>query len=107
MVTPKLRPASSRSLRRGTLRGTWGFGSRPTARGATVLADAVPHPAQLDRPDWDFAFDDDPVESTKTRAALVHQLVRGDDHVVCGHFPGTGIGRIASRDGRTVWEESS
>jgi glyoxylase-like metal-dependent hydrolase (beta-lactamase superfamily II) len=75
--------------------------------GATILADAVPHPAQLDRPDWDFAFDDDPVESTKTRAALVEELVRGDDLVVCGHFPGTGIGRIASRDGRTVWEESS
>ena len=85
------------------------MGLRISSEGAeaTILADGVPHPAQLDHPDWVFAFDDDRVESTTTRAALVGELIRGDGLVVCGHFPGGGIGRIATREGRTVWQDAT
>ena len=85
------------------------MGLRISSNGAeaVVLADAVPHPAQLDHPDWVFAFDDDRVESTTTRVALVDELIRGDGLVICGHFPGAGIGRIATRAGSHVWEPAT
>ena len=58
----------------------------------------------LDRPEWVFAFDDADGASV-TRAELVGELVDSDTYVVCGHYPGSGIGRIVSRAGRVVWEE--
>lgn len=74
---------------------------------ATILGDVAPHPALLDRPEWRFAFDENQEQSEAVRAALVEELRHGDGLVVCGHYPGTGIGRIARRDGRIVWEEAS
>jgi glyoxylase-like metal-dependent hydrolase (beta-lactamase superfamily II) len=71
---------------------------------ATVIADVVPHPALLDHPEWVFAFDDDSVGNAPTRAALVAELAAGDGLVVCGHYPGSGIGRLVTREGRVVWE---
>jgi hypothetical protein len=40
-------------------------------------------------------------------AALVEQLERRDGLVVCGHYPGSGIGRLHDRDGRIIWEEAN
>lgn len=74
---------------------------------ATVIADVVPHPALLDHPEWVFAFDEDAQQSARFRASLVEDLLRDGGLVVCGHFPGSGIGRIAEHDGRVVWEEVS
>lgn len=76
------------------------------SRGATaeLIADIAPHPALLDRPEWAFAFDDVDGASI-TRAKLVGELVDSDTYAVCGHYPGSGIGRIVSRAGRVVWEE--
>jgi glyoxylase-like metal-dependent hydrolase (beta-lactamase superfamily II) len=73
---------------------------------AMFLADAVPHPALLDRPEWVFAFDEDAAESASTRSELVDSVARGDPVVICGHFPGSGIGRLEGRDGRVVWSEA-
>ncbi len=70
---------------------------------AIAIADIVPHPALLDRPEWVFAYDDMP--QTETRAELVREVVDTDVVVICGHFPGSGIGRVLTRDGRAIWEE--
>lgn len=78
----------------------WSSGSE-----ALILADAVPHPAQLQHPDWRFAFDDDPVQSARTRGTLVGDLEHSNCLVVCGHYPGSGIGRVVTRGERKVWEE--
>jgi hypothetical protein len=51
-----------------------------------------------------FSFDD--VPQTTTRGELVEQLVDTDCLIVCGHFPGSGIGRALKREGRVVWEEA-
>jgi glyoxylase-like metal-dependent hydrolase (beta-lactamase superfamily II) len=75
--------------------------------GATILGDVAPHPALLDRPGWRFAFDEDQERSEAVRGALVEELIEGGGLVVCGHYPGTGIGRLAARDGRVVWEQES
>jgi len=72
---------------------------------AVAIADIAPHPALLDRTEWVFAYDE--VEQTPTRAALVQEVVDTDVLVVCGHFPGTGIGRVVTRDGRVIWEEAA
>jgi len=72
--------------------------------GATLIGDVVPHPALLDRPEWGFAFDADSAQNAHTRARLVAELVEGGDLVVCGHYPGNGIGRLVTRAGRVLWE---
>lgn len=72
-----------------------------------LVADAVPHPALADQPDWVFDWDRDPELATRTRRALVEELVDSDTLVVCGHYPAGGIGRFRTRDGRVVWEPAS
>jgi hypothetical protein len=64
----------------------------------------MPHPALLDRPEWVFAFDE--LEQTSTRTQLIEELADKDSIVVCGHYPGSGIGRVVTRDGRVLWEEA-
>lgn len=74
---------------------------------ATILGDAIVHPAFLDHPEWSFAFDADDQTARRTRAALVADLVDDPGLVVCGHYPGTGIGRLATRDSLVTWEAAA
>jgi glyoxylase-like metal-dependent hydrolase (beta-lactamase superfamily II) len=83
--------------------GHMGVSIRSGDARAELIADIAPHPALLDQPAWAFAYDD--IEQTSTRAELVEEVLDTDCVVVCGHFPGSGIGRVVSRDGRVVWEE--
>ena len=71
-----------------------------------LIADTAVHPALLDRPDWVYAADGDPAVCAETRRALLPELVDRDMLVACGHYPGSGIGRVVTRDGRVVWEEA-
>lgn len=70
---------------------------------AVAISDIAPHPALFDRPEWVFAFDD--MEQTQTRAEIVREVVDTDVVVICSHFPGSGIGRVLTHDGRVIWEE--
>jgi glyoxylase-like metal-dependent hydrolase (beta-lactamase superfamily II) len=72
---------------------------------AMLLADTAVHPALLNEPDWVYAADGDPPACAETRHRLYPELVDRDVLVACGHYPGTGIGRVVTRDGRIVWEE--
>jgi glyoxylase-like metal-dependent hydrolase (beta-lactamase superfamily II) len=74
---------------------------------AVVLGDVSLHPALLDRPEWVFVHDDDAAENESTRRALLAELVDRDVVAICGHYPGTGIGRVITRDGRVIWEPES
>jgi len=62
-----------------------------------VLGDVAVHPAQLARPDLVYVFDADPERSATTRGHVLSAY--GDRVLACGHFPGSGFGRIV--DG--VW----
>ena len=62
-----------------------------------VLGDVAVHPAQLSRPGLAYVFDADAERSTRTREEVL--AAYGDRILACGHFPGTGFGRLA--DG--VW----
>jgi glyoxylase-like metal-dependent hydrolase (beta-lactamase superfamily II) len=53
---------------------------------ALLIGDAAPHPAQLDHPDWSFAFDEDHERSEETRRRLLEGL--GDEVVFSSHLPG-------------------
>ena len=72
---------------------------------ALLLTDCAVHPALLEQPDWFYVSDGDPAQSAVTRHALLPDLVDRDVIVVCGHYPGSGIGRVVTREGRTVWDE--
>ena len=69
-----------------------------------LIADAVPHPMMLDRPEIELVADLDPGAGTTTRCALVPELVDEPVLTICGHYPGSGIGRALTRDGHAVWE---
>ena len=73
---------------------------------AVLLADVAVHPALLEEPGWVYVSDGDPAQSAETRRSLLPELVDRDVLVACGHYPGSGIGRIVTRDGRIVWEEA-
>ena len=77
------------------------------ASDALLLADTAVHPALLDRPAWVYVSDLDPDTATATRRSLLPELVDRDVLAVCGHYPGSGIGRVVRRDGHVVWEELS
>jgi glyoxylase-like metal-dependent hydrolase (beta-lactamase superfamily II) len=71
---------------------------------AVLIADAIPHSMMLDRPEIVFLYDVDPDAGVATRRTLVAELVDQPVLTVCGHYPGSGIGRAVTRDGRVVWE---
>ena len=114
---PSRASTSRRCWARSSSRRAWWPSRRPATRSGAhgpaarldegiSLADVAVHPALLDHPEWVFAFDDDSVANAPTRAALVAELAAGDGLVVCGHYPGSGIGRLVTREGRVVWEET-
>ena len=89
---------------RGHYPGHMGLRIRSGKVEAIAIGDIAPHPALLDRPEWVFAYDDMP--QTETRAALVQEVVDTEVVVICGHYPGSGIGRVVTREGHVVWEEA-
>lgn len=72
---------------------------------AMLLADTAVHPALLHEPEWVYVADGDPAVCAETRHRLLPELVDRDLVVACGHYPGSGIGRVVTRDSRVVWEE--
>ena len=74
---------------------------------AVLLADTAVHPALLHEPEWVYVADGDPAACADTRRALLPELVDRDVLVACGHYPGTGIGRVVTREGRVIWEEAT
>lgn len=74
---------------------------------AVLLADIAVHPAMLHEPKLRYVSDLDHAACAETRRALLPELVDRDVVVACGHYPGTGIGRVVTRDGRIVWDEVS
>jgi glyoxylase-like metal-dependent hydrolase (beta-lactamase superfamily II) len=74
---------------------------------AVLLADTAVHPGMLDRPELGYVSDVDGPTSIETRRATIPGLVDRDVLVACGHYPGSGIGHVMSRDGRVVWEEAA
>lgn len=74
---------------------------------AVLIADAAGHPALLDQPDWPFVGDGDRARSAATRRALVDEVLGTETLVICGHYPGSGIGRLETRNGRVTWVEAS
>jgi glyoxylase-like metal-dependent hydrolase (beta-lactamase superfamily II) len=71
---------------------------------AVLIADTAVHPMLLHEPDAVYVSDADPTDCGGTRRALLPELVDEDVLVVCGHYPGGGIGRVVTRAGRVVWE---
>src|SRR3954470_11610781 len=74
---------------------------------ALVIGDAAPHPALLDECGWHFRYDPDAPLASATRAALVAAVADTDTLVVCGHYPGSGIGHVVRSGGRVQWREAA
>ena len=84
--------------------GHMGLRLESAGQTAVLLADTAVHPALLHEPDWPYVSDGDPSLCSETRQALLPELVDRDVVVACGHYPGSGIGRILRRNDRVVWE---
>ena len=48
-----------------------------------IVADAVPHPAQLDHPEWTFAYDEDLQLAVETRRRIIDEF--GDRTIYLSH----------------------
>jgi glyoxylase-like metal-dependent hydrolase (beta-lactamase superfamily II) len=57
-----------------------------------ILGDVAVHPAQLARPDLVYVSDADAERSARTRAEVLS--AHGERILACGHYPGSGFGRI-------------
>jgi glyoxylase-like metal-dependent hydrolase (beta-lactamase superfamily II) len=57
-----------------------------------IMGDVAVHPAQLARPGLVYVSDDDADRSAQTREQALS--AHGDRILACGHFPGSGFGRI-------------
>ncbi len=86
--------------------GHLGLRLESAGRTALIAADAAVQPAMLDDPGRRYVSDDDHVTAVATRRALVARLVDTETLVACGHYDGSGIGRIVRRDASIVWEEA-
>jgi glyoxylase-like metal-dependent hydrolase (beta-lactamase superfamily II) len=99
----ELGPGVMARLLSGHYPGHMGVSIRSEGASAELIGDIAPHPALLERPEWVFVFDD--VEQTATRSRLIEEVCDTDCVVVCGHFPGSGIGWVVTSDDGVVWEE--
>ena len=50
---------------------------------AVIVADAVPHPAQVDHPEWTFGYDADPELAVDTRRRILDEF--GDREIFLSH----------------------
>jgi glyoxylase-like metal-dependent hydrolase (beta-lactamase superfamily II) len=71
---------------------------------AVLIADAAVNPMLLEEPERTYISDGDREVCASTRRDLVPELLDRDVLTVCGHYPGGGIGRVVTRNGRVVWE---
>ena len=74
------------------------------ASAAGVLLADVTVPAMLDRPELAYISDIDGALSVATPPEILPALVDRNLLVACGHYPGSGIGRVVSRGDTIVWE---
>jgi glyoxylase-like metal-dependent hydrolase (beta-lactamase superfamily II) len=74
---------------------------------AILIGDAAPNPLQLQETGERFLYESDPATAAVARARLLEEVVDRDVLVVCGHYPGGGIGRVTRLDERVVWEEAA
>jgi glyoxylase-like metal-dependent hydrolase (beta-lactamase superfamily II) len=51
---------------------------------AAIVADAVPHPAQYEHPEWRFGYDEEPEVAVETRRRILREV--GDRELWCSHF---------------------
>ena len=86
---PSWHPAWSPSTRPGHLPGHM---SVRVGDELVILGDVAVHPAQLARPRLVYVSDDDADRSARTREEALSAY--GDRILACGHFPGSGFGRI-------------
>jgi glyoxylase-like metal-dependent hydrolase (beta-lactamase superfamily II) len=73
-------------------------------RQALVAGDVVVHPAQVDEPAWNIAFDVDKAQAAFTRHMLLDWAEADGLIVAAGHIPGSGLGHVMrGDDGRRRW----
>ena len=100
---PELFAADSRCLPTGCflIRGSDDSGDAE----AVLVVEMAVDPARLAEPDLVYDLDGDSTLCAATRRALLPELGPRDVLVACGHYPESGIGRLATEDGGVVWEE--
>ena len=71
---------------------------------AIILGDALVHPAQVEHPDWGFAFDFDGETAVRTRNSLLDRIEAEGLVLSACHFPEPGFGRVVRLEGRRLWQ---
>lgn len=70
---------------------------------AMFSGDAVHHPLQIERPEWNSVFDAFADQARASRRWLLSQAAQREAAVFTAHFPSTAAGRIAKRTDAYHW----
>ena len=66
---------------------------------ALVTGDVIHHPLQLVRPEWSCRACEDPVQSAKTRIAMLERVADTNTLLCPAHFPSPTMGHVVSASG--------
>lgn len=69
------------------------------------IVDAAHHPVQVAHPEWSPGFDADTSKSVPSRRMLFERAVAENIPVLTYHFAYPGIGRVAHKGDRLVWQQ--
>ena len=70
---------------------------------AVIVGDALIHPIQVDTPEWNSRYDQDPETAARTRRSLVEEMDRKGALGGVSHFEAPGFGRVTRQGTHLVW----
>ncbi|MBI2888150.1 MAG: MBL fold metallo-hydrolase [Chloroflexi bacterium] len=71
---------------------------------AAVIGDVVLSTIDVEEPTWFTSFDSDKPLAVRTRVALLDRLEQEGAVIGASHLPSPGLGRLARREERRVWQ---
>jgi len=70
---------------------------------AVLSGDVMHHPVQIERPDWNSVFDQDPVMAQATRLELLQRIADNRTHLIGAHFAGPTAVTVSETNGRFTY----
>ena len=70
-----------------------------------IAADALHYPMQVTHPEWQNAFDTDPLQAVRSRREIIAQSFESGAILCATHLETPGVGRVVARgDGQICWQ---
>lgn len=71
---------------------------------AVIVGDAIIHPIQVGKPEWNSTFESDPATATQSRLKLVERMAQDGSLGGVSHFAAPGFGKVVRAGDGHDWE---